>query len=341
MIRRTMRGSMQQSNTGRDVGLDNVKGVLILLVVFGHVLELFVAKSALYRAIYSGIYIFHIPLFVMIAGMLSKATLHAADVKKIVTKLLLPLIIFQCLYLAFIGLKASHPTVPLLQPYWILWFLLSMVFWRLALPLFVRVPFFIAVSFAIALAAGFSKSIGYTLSLSRTLYFFPFFLIGYAYGKRIVAFAVAHRHLLALMFLSILTGVACWSLMGLPHSALYGSLGYAAVPVIETSPAVGRALVLVLSFACGAGALALFYFPQALLSSLGQRSLSVLVLHGFVVMVLSALVNRMQIEPSALLLPVLLAISLSIAVATSLFDPWLNRLYEAIGNCFRLQRSTP
>lgn len=327
---------MQKSNTGRDVRLDNVKGVLILLVVFGHVLELFLAKSALYRAIYSGIYIFHIPLFVMIAGMLSKATLQATDFEKIITRLLLPLIIFQILYVGFIGLKSSHPAVPLLQPYWILWFLLSMIFWRLALPLFVRVPFFLAISFAIALAAGFSKSIAYTLSLSRTLYFFPFFLIGYSHGKRIIAFAVAHRHLLALIFLLIFAGIGWWSLIGLPHNALYGSLGYAAVPVIKTAPAVGRALVLVLSFACAAGALALFYFPRELFINLGRRSLTVFVLHGFAVMGLSALVNRLHIEPSALLLPALLGISLSIAVAASLFDPWLNRLYEAIGSRFRL-----
>lgn len=329
---------MQETNTGRDTRLDNVKGVLILLVVFGHVLEPFITRSALYLAIYSGIYLFHIPLFVMIAGMHSKASLVAADVKKILTRLLLPLIIFQFLYLGFLGLKHSHEAVSLLQPYWILWFLLSMIFWRLALPLFVRIPLFVAVSFGMALAAGFSDSIGYTLSLSRTLYFFPFFLIGYAYGKRIVAFAAAHRHLLALTFLLTVAGAACWSVMGLPHRALYGSLGYAAVPVIDTMPALGRALLLVLSFACSAGALALFHFPQALLVKLGQRSLSVLVLHGFAVMVLSALVSRLQIAPSVLLLPVLLAISLSIAVAASLFDPWLNRLYEAIGSGFRLQR---
>lgn len=35
---------MRQGHTGRDDSLDNVKGVLIVLVVFGHVLEPFIAS---------------------------------------------------------------------------------------------------------------------------------------------------------------------------------------------------------------------------------------------------------------------------------------------------------
>jgi len=316
----------------KDIRLDNAKGILILSVVFGHLVELFIAKSAYYQALYTAIYLFHMPLFVMIAGMHSKAHLLATDYKKVVTKLVFPLIFFQILYLAFIGIRTGEITEPPLQPYWILWFLLSLITWRLALPLFVRIPFCIAIAFAIALAAGFCESIDYTLSLSRTLYFSPFFLIGHKHGKKIFAFAVAHRQLFALSFLLIVSGVAWWSLAGLPHKALYGAVGYSADPAIQSMPAVGRGVILVLSFAGACGALALFYFRQTLLIYLGQRSFTVFLLHGFAIKVLSFAMKRLQIEPSLPLLPALLAISLSIAVAASLLDPWLNRFFEAIGS---------
>lgn len=274
----------------------------------------------------------------MIAGMLSKATLRPADLGKMATRLLLPLLIFQCLYVGLVDLRAGHHVVSLLRPYWILWFLLSLICWRLMLPVFARILLFVALAFAIALAAGFSKHIGYALSLSRTLYFFPFFLIGYAHGKKIVAFADAHRSLLALVFLLGVAAGAWWSLSGLPYAALYGSLGYADVAAIAAMPAIGRALVLALSSVCAVGALALFRFRQPGLVKLGQRSLSVFVLHGFAVMGLAAVINRLHVEPSALLMPAWFAIALAIAVTTSLLDPWLNRLYDAVGKRLRLSR---
>lgn len=55
----------------RDPYLDLVKGILILLVIFGHMLEL--ADGVVGDVIYHFIYFFHMPLFVLISGYLTKS----------------------------------------------------------------------------------------------------------------------------------------------------------------------------------------------------------------------------------------------------------------------------
>ena len=56
----------------RDYQIDNIKGLLILLVVFGHSLELVRINSGVANFMYIFIYTFHMPVFVFYAGYLSK-----------------------------------------------------------------------------------------------------------------------------------------------------------------------------------------------------------------------------------------------------------------------------
>ena len=70
--------------------IDNIKVVLIFLVVFGHLIERYIDTSDTLMAIYMFIYIFHMPLFIYISGYLSK---NVNKSKKIFLKdLLIPYI---------------------------------------------------------------------------------------------------------------------------------------------------------------------------------------------------------------------------------------------------------
>ena len=316
----------------RDIHIDSLKGMLIVLVVFGHMIEIFIVRSPLYLALYTGIYLFHIPLFVLIAGMFSKSSIDEHGYRSIFTRLIAPLLVFQCLYLGVIALKSGHATTPLLQPHWILWFLLSMVFWKLAMPLFIRLPYPLLMSLAIAMAAGFNDEIGYAISLSRTLYFFPFFLAGFIYGKQIKDFAIRYILIMVLIFSGIFAGVMWWSLNGLPYDALYGSKGYASTRVFADSPSMGRAVILILSFFASTSAIAIVYPGTRFLAFLGQRSLTIFVLHGFAVMAFTFMAKILRMEPSLMLMPLLIVVSLIIAFSASLCDARLISAFESIGN---------
>ena len=52
---------------------DNMKGLLILLVVFAHFLDAWIQKFSVVRLVYSTIYVFHMPAFVFISGYFGKS----------------------------------------------------------------------------------------------------------------------------------------------------------------------------------------------------------------------------------------------------------------------------
>jgi fucose 4-O-acetylase-like acetyltransferase len=318
----------------RDTRIDSVKGVLIILVVFGHLLTPFTDRSALYKAIYAGIFVFHMPLFVMIAGMFSKPKLNASAYQSIFSRLVFPLVIFQCLYVGFVSVKSRDLAAPVWQPYWILWFLWCTLLWKVTLPLVLRNRYCVAISIAVMLAAGYVDKIGPTLDLSRFLYFFPFFLIGHLYGRDIVAFAMTHRRafgtVFGLVFGLVIAGAGWWSLHGLSREMLYGCFGYTYAPVIEGAPAVGRLLILALSLIASIAGLALFAGSWNFMIRIGQRSLAVYLLHGFAAIAVRSLLHKLAIEPSLLLLPMLLAVAVGIALTTSLLDAPLNDFFRSI-----------
>lgn len=48
---------------------DNLKFILITLVVIGHLADEFTAKSDVYKSVFLFIYTFHMPLFILISGL--------------------------------------------------------------------------------------------------------------------------------------------------------------------------------------------------------------------------------------------------------------------------------
>lgn len=163
----------------REYKIDNIKGILIFLVVLGHVLERCMGYGC-NRYLYYFIYSFHIPVFVFTTGYFARF-----QRKKIIKNMLGLYIVFQLLYQLFLNVVMGTPTsYQISNPYWLTWYLLSMAVWTTAL-LFVdsgksRIRVFVwLVSVAIAVGAGFDNSVGRLYSASRICTFFPFFLLGY------------------------------------------------------------------------------------------------------------------------------------------------------------------
>jgi fucose 4-O-acetylase-like acetyltransferase len=310
----------------RDLRLDAVKGFLVILVIFGHLLTQFIWKSPLYQAVYAAIFVFHMPLFILISGMFSKSSPSDADYRSILTRLAIPLVLFQILYIAIDAAWHGQVSTPALEPYWILWFLLSLIMWKIALPLFSRIRYGFALAVGIALVAGFNSEIGWALSLSRSLYFFPFFIFGHTFRTNILGGLQRWRVASALILPLVLGAVAYWSLNGLNHTVLYGASGYSVAAVLAPAPALGRGLLIAASLAASLAFLSLFSIPSQLVAYLGQRSLSIFLLHGFAVLV----VKKLYLSPTVSNLTALLIGAIAIAFATAWTDPYLSRLYAAI-----------
>lgn len=151
---------------------DNLKAVLIFLVVFGHFLELVQGHRLLYLTIYS----FHMPLFIFITGYFAHF-----DSKKILSGLVFPYCVFQILYTYFerIVLKNENLTLTFLRPRWILWYLFAMIVYYLLIPFFdvkTKKQRIAAVTgmVLLALLSGYDSKVGYDYSSARIFTFMPF-----------------------------------------------------------------------------------------------------------------------------------------------------------------------
>jgi fucose 4-O-acetylase-like acetyltransferase len=82
----------------RNSALDQMKGVLIFLVVFGHLIELYFHHDSVLRPLWIAIYTMHMPMFILISGMVSKAELNSRQSIQLVKNVLAPLLAFELIY---------------------------------------------------------------------------------------------------------------------------------------------------------------------------------------------------------------------------------------------------
>ena len=126
------------------------------------------------------VYSFHIPVFILIAGALTSPEMSYNYIQKNIDSLLIPFITFTILYevLNILSTSTVSRYTLNLQPYWILWFLFSLFIWRIILPIIMSFRFPLLFSVIVSLVAGYIEDVGYFFGISRTIYFFPFFILG-------------------------------------------------------------------------------------------------------------------------------------------------------------------
>ncbi len=181
----------------RDIKLSNMKGLLIFLVVFGHLVSPYQEK---FNGLYLFVYSFHIPLFVLVSGYFAKR----ANFQKICNFVLLYLI-FQFLYKFYVILVNPRRDFELTydQPYYHLWYLTSMAAWYFIAVIVNKLKLnnrnkiiLIICCFVVGTLsrgvtphlAGWLKDYGiyfesHSFSYQRTLTFLPFFMIGMFLSK--------------------------------------------------------------------------------------------------------------------------------------------------------------
>lgn len=270
--------------TARDPVPDNLRGLLLLLVGAGHGLEPLLSQSAAARAAYSALYLFHVPAFAALSGLLSKPVFPPAQDFR---ALLQPLLLYQCAYLALdVAWLGHRPEAKWAwQPYWVLWFLLSLATWRALLPWVLRFRWPVLWGLGVALGAGALGWVGYPLSLSRTAVFLPCFLAGHLAPAALRAWlrTRAGRALGALAFAALAAwafAVGTGRLAPLDTRLLYGSTPYSAMGLSLAGGMAARAAVLASSLVLTAAAWAWAPSARGALARLGAASLHPYAAHG-------------------------------------------------------------
>jgi fucose 4-O-acetylase-like acetyltransferase len=268
----------------RDTYLDHCKAVLIFLVVFGHFLERMIGwDHPLNHALLGTIYFVHMPAFIFISGVLFNDKKWRKNIIFFVS-LYLP---FQILFPAFDAIWSGQFQMNwnvFERPYWVLWYLMGMIVWTILTHFLIKTKFALWMSIVFAIMIGLSPWNNYQYSVGRIFTFLPFFVAGALYGKLLLSKIQPSRFSQALS-LSILGTIAVLVYLSqLNPFWLYGSLSYSQLKV---SMPVGVGVRILCLFISTLGIYAIFVGVKSLNSccvQLGQNTLAVYLLHGFVVM---------------------------------------------------------
>lgn len=166
----------------RDSYWDNLKGILIILVVCGHLCERYIDDSNLLRHLWIIIYSFHMPLFIFVNGYFARKSSKPAEKKSL--KMLNYYLFMQVLFMFgdWLVRERKFQISILSDPSYCCWYLLFLVYAYLFMKFLPkesdRVFKWLIVSVALSLLAGFDTSIGHTYGVGRTFYFLPYFTLG-------------------------------------------------------------------------------------------------------------------------------------------------------------------
>lgn len=103
----------------RDYFFDNARAILILLVVFGHMLQPYTSGDKYLSALYLVIYSFHMPTFLFISGYFAKNIDKPYYLEKISKRLIVPYMIFFAFFSIYYFLtgKSDELQLDLLTQY--------------------------------------------------------------------------------------------------------------------------------------------------------------------------------------------------------------------------------
>ena len=162
---------------------DNLRGILIILVIIGHIggdNTSFSSDGNIFlQSIECFIYYFHMPLMFFISGLFSKNTAKCRE--KAFFDLFIPYIVFQIIY-GFIIFALNHNLSYLLNPFYpapALWYLLALFVFRFILHDVIRIRLNFAIVFLMAFFSIFFIGLSHDFAMNRIFANFIFFLVGY------------------------------------------------------------------------------------------------------------------------------------------------------------------
>lgn len=325
----------------RDAWFDNIKFVLIFLVVAGHLLE-----PIGYGPGYLWIYSFHIPLFVFVSGYFSRNFTKSGNERKLIERLVIPYIIFEVAYSIFDWwlFDRAELTFSPFSPYWITWFLFSMILWKASLPYVSRMRFVLPISIVAGLMAGYSGSIGYFGSLSRTLVFMPFFLAGVIFKPNLLRDAMRpalRGAVMRVVAVGILTFAYVFFILSdrdRLYQWFYGSFSYETMRIGGWLAAGYRLCEYAIACVLSLSVLVLIPVRRIpVLTVAGRKTMYVFLLHGFIARIwleskwyrqFDSIEGKALILVSALVITILLSTVGVRAIFRPIVEPRVNFLFK-------------
>jgi fucose 4-O-acetylase-like acetyltransferase len=268
----------------RDPYYDNAKFLAVVLVVLGHAWNP-LQGMRLADIAHLFVYTFHMPVFIVMAGYFSRRfTTTRGKVRRLAVGVAVPYLVFEAAYPLYVQLIGGKDFVwSPLSPYYLTWFLLALVVWRLSTPLWQQLRWPLPVAMAISLVSGAIQLPDPVVT--RTLGFLPFFVTGLLLREEHFRRLRTPPARIAAVLIIIVAAAAAvpaaahvdpeWVHYRYPDERFGVSL-----PVLIAM----RCAALLCGFVMTAAFLALVPARRTWFTGLGAASMYVYLLHGFVVL---------------------------------------------------------
>ena len=310
----------------RDPWLDNVKMVLVTLVVVGHAIGLVEASQGSHW-VYDFIYLWHIPAFVIVSGYLSQSfEWDRRRMKSLLYTLAIPYLLFEPALFYFRRIVADEQvTGPLwLEPHWTMWYLIVLLMWRLITPILKRHWLFLPLSVVVSLAGGLWNT--EALMIPRFLGLLPFFVLGLHLKRRhldhlddVWVRIAAVPTLIGIGVMAVYTDT--WAETAL----LWSDTGYSEIPIDNEIVFQTRLTVMMVGLLGSFAAMSLVPRRQlGWFTVMGTATMVIYLFHGFVIKTVKVL-GWPEFTAAHVLLGLVLTILGSIALALLLASPPVRR----------------
>ena len=271
--------------------IDNIKVLLIFLVVFNHIIAFNLVKvDTVVRYVWYAITIFHMPAFVFISGYLSK---KPQNVLKNFKNLLIPYVLgYTLTWYSQIWLGRSVDYEILRPTGSVMWYILALFIYRLTIEALGKIRFIVLLSILFALWAGTRPEFTTFLSSSRIVVFFPFFVAGYLWKSEYIT---AIRKFKGKWILVAISGVLLWAIPNymIPNEmgiAIFrGNHGYQLCGLTDPQGVILRLLMYLVSFVVVYTMLALVPDIKLPLTYVGRHTMGIYFFHYPIMILMNGL----------------------------------------------------
>ncbi|MFE9104218.1 acyltransferase family protein [Actinomadura geliboluensis] len=280
-------GETVENRKVRDPFFDNARFLAVVLVVVGHTVTLFPLTEATKPAVLL-LQTFRMPLLIVIMGHLARNFTFSDDkVYGLVTHLALPYLTFETLYSVFAWYTGQAAfSLQFLLPTYLMWFLMSVIIWRLTVPFWrkVRWPLPIAVTLSVI---SYTHAMPHELTLRRLFALLPFFVLGVQLRREHLK--MLKKPGMPAVGALVLAGGAIFYYTGgryVPEYWTYWDRGYAWLNVGLFPGVLIHLGVLLLAVILAAAVLTVVPARNTWFTVFGRRTMYAYLLHGFATMAL-------------------------------------------------------
>lgn len=313
---------------------NNIKIIMIYLVVFGHFLGRQPWDNILAQNLLKIIYIFHMPVFVITSGYLYGKS-KKKYFKNIVNTTLIPFLVFQGIYIVFKGVTGEINSLmqllrEIITPGAVNWYILCLFYWKLIIKKIEKNKITIIVLLIIPIITGMVPFISDEFALAKALNYFIYFYLGYiAYNKDLMRNYYKYNNKLSFLTLAIvilfLTLINKVSVNQIAVVSSYSELGMSIIYGM-----INRIYIYIVSFIISIFIIIKMSSKEYKFTYLGSKTISIYFLHNYFIyaFLLTGIYNKLFIGNIGVIAMAIVSVVVTIILGSKLFNVPINKVID-------------